>query len=216
MKLEADERSFSTPLSARTGDLRAPKRVLSRVQSLCQGDLQKDRRLNIRISTKDLEAIQKRALEEGLPYQTLMASLLHKYASGRLRETQRVMRLARGRSDACPTLVPGASLAAVADDCTLVRIATLTRVTTADHLARRMFDHTCGTHACGDWRLWPQYLARSLARFAPPFVDAAYPLTITSHDAPTAPIRRRFVTGPNSRFRSSILGSASVDFSSPG
>jgi predicted DNA binding CopG/RHH family protein len=45
-----------------------------------------DRRLNIRISTKDLEAIQKRALEEGLPYQTLIASLLHKYASGRLRE----------------------------------------------------------------------------------------------------------------------------------
>ena len=43
-------------------------------------------RLNIRISTKDLEAIQKRALEEGLPYQTLIASLLHKYASGRLRE----------------------------------------------------------------------------------------------------------------------------------
>jgi predicted DNA binding CopG/RHH family protein len=33
-----------------------------------------------------LEAIQKRALEEGLPYQTLIASLLHKYASGRLRE----------------------------------------------------------------------------------------------------------------------------------
>ena len=59
---------------------------LEPIQSLGQGDLQKDRRLNIRISTKDLEAIQKRALEEGLPYQTLIASLLHKYASGRLRE----------------------------------------------------------------------------------------------------------------------------------
>ena len=44
----------------------------------------KDRRVNIRISSKDLEAIQKRALEEGLPYQTLMASVLHKYATGRL------------------------------------------------------------------------------------------------------------------------------------
>jgi predicted DNA binding CopG/RHH family protein len=43
----------------------------------------KDRRLNIRLSSKDLEAIQKRALAEGLPYQTLIASLLHKYASGR-------------------------------------------------------------------------------------------------------------------------------------
>jgi predicted DNA binding CopG/RHH family protein len=35
---------------------------------------------------KDVEAIQKRALAEGLPYQTLIASLVHKYASGRLKE----------------------------------------------------------------------------------------------------------------------------------
>ena len=46
----------------------------------------KDRRLNIRISGKDLEAIQKRALAEGLPYQTLISSLLHKYAEARLKE----------------------------------------------------------------------------------------------------------------------------------
>ena len=46
----------------------------------------KDRRLNIRLSSKDLEAIQKRALAEGLPYQTLISSLLHKYASGRLKD----------------------------------------------------------------------------------------------------------------------------------
>ena len=46
----------------------------------------KDRRVNIRISSKDLEGIQKRALEEGIPYQTLMASILHKYVSGRLVE----------------------------------------------------------------------------------------------------------------------------------
>ncbi len=44
----------------------------------------KDKRINIRISSKDLEAIQKRALEEGLPYQTLIASVLHKYVNGRL------------------------------------------------------------------------------------------------------------------------------------
>jgi predicted DNA binding CopG/RHH family protein len=38
------------------------------------------------LSSKNLEAIQKRALQEGLPYQTLASSLLHKYASGRLEE----------------------------------------------------------------------------------------------------------------------------------
>ena len=51
-----------------------------------EATFRKDRRLNIRLSSKDLEAIQKRALAEGLPYQTLIASLLHKYASGRLKE----------------------------------------------------------------------------------------------------------------------------------
>lgn len=44
----------------------------------------KDKRVNIRISGKDLEALQKRALEEGLPYQTLISSVLHKYISGRV------------------------------------------------------------------------------------------------------------------------------------
>jgi hypothetical protein len=48
------------------------------VLPLRQGDVSKDRRLNIRLSSKDLEAIQKRALAEGLPYQTLISSLLHK------------------------------------------------------------------------------------------------------------------------------------------
>lgn len=47
---------------------------------------QKDARINIRISSKDLRLIQKRALSEGLPYQTLISSLLHKYAEGRLVE----------------------------------------------------------------------------------------------------------------------------------
>lgn len=44
----------------------------------------KDKRINIRISGRDLMAIQKRALEEGMPYQTLIASIIHKYASGSL------------------------------------------------------------------------------------------------------------------------------------
>ncbi len=46
----------------------------------------KDRRVNIRISAKDLEGIKKKSLEEGLPYQTLIASILHKYITGRLVE----------------------------------------------------------------------------------------------------------------------------------
>jgi predicted DNA binding CopG/RHH family protein len=44
----------------------------------------KDQRLNIRISSRDLKNLQARALEEGVPYQTFAASLLHKFVSGRL------------------------------------------------------------------------------------------------------------------------------------
>jgi predicted DNA binding CopG/RHH family protein len=46
----------------------------------------KDQRLNIRISSRDLKNLQARALEEGIPYQTLAASLVHKYVSGQLVE----------------------------------------------------------------------------------------------------------------------------------
>ncbi|MFY0664239.1 MAG: antitoxin [Natronospirillum sp.] len=46
----------------------------------------KDKRINIRISSRDLEALQRRALEEGLPYQSLVSSVLHKYVSGGLKD----------------------------------------------------------------------------------------------------------------------------------
>lgn len=44
----------------------------------------KDKRINIRISSRDLSVLQRRALIEGMPYQTLLSSILHKYASGTL------------------------------------------------------------------------------------------------------------------------------------
>jgi predicted DNA binding CopG/RHH family protein len=43
--------------------------------------VRKDARINIRLSTADLEMLKRRAVEEGLPYQTLVASVLHKYVS---------------------------------------------------------------------------------------------------------------------------------------
>ena len=44
--------------------------------------MRKDARINIRLSSADLEMLKRRAAEEGLAYQTLIASILHKYASG--------------------------------------------------------------------------------------------------------------------------------------
>ena len=45
--------------------------------------IRKDRRINIRISEKVLIKIQKKALEEGIPYQTYISSILHKFVGGR-------------------------------------------------------------------------------------------------------------------------------------
>ena len=50
--------------------------------------LAKDQRMNIRISKSDLDGIKIKAMEEGLPYQTLVASIIHKYVTGRLTEKQ--------------------------------------------------------------------------------------------------------------------------------
>ncbi len=46
--------------------------------------LKKEARINIRLSEADLEGLKQKAAEEGLPYQTLIASVLHKFVSGRL------------------------------------------------------------------------------------------------------------------------------------
>ena len=60
------------------------KKANQRYQQMAAATLSKNRRVNIRISAQDLERLQARAAEEGLPYQTLMASVLHKYVSLRL------------------------------------------------------------------------------------------------------------------------------------
>lgn len=62
------------------------KSELKRHKDYAAATFQKDSRINIRISSKDLRLLQKRALSEGLPYQTLISSLLHKYVEGRLTE----------------------------------------------------------------------------------------------------------------------------------
>ncbi len=58
----------------------------TRYQSYARAAFRKDKRINIRISERDLLALQKRAIREGIPYQTLVASVLHKYVSGILVE----------------------------------------------------------------------------------------------------------------------------------
>ena len=69
--------------------VRNQKGEIARLKAAADATLLKNKRVNIRISSRDLEGLQARAAEEGVPYQTLMASVLHKFVSGRLVEAQR-------------------------------------------------------------------------------------------------------------------------------
>ncbi len=67
----------------RIPNFQAEKKAL---EDSARNSLQKDKRINIRISSRDLERIQMRAAREGMPYQTYISSTLHKLVSGRLEE----------------------------------------------------------------------------------------------------------------------------------
>ncbi len=67
----------------RIPNFQAEKKML---EDAARKSLQKDKRINIRISSRDLERIQMRATREGMPYQTHISSTLHKLVSGRKEE----------------------------------------------------------------------------------------------------------------------------------
>ncbi len=70
------------------GDLRSSRHtpaIMTQHREYAAATFRKDKRVNVRISSRDLDALRKRALSEGIPYQTLIASVLHRFVEGRLR-----------------------------------------------------------------------------------------------------------------------------------
>ena len=61
--------------------------VKKRFAEYAKNTFKKNKRINIRISEKDLADLKVKSLEEGMPYQTLISSILHKYLSGKLVES---------------------------------------------------------------------------------------------------------------------------------
>ena len=88
-KLDSEEKEI---LSAFEGSklkrVKNRKKEIERHKKVAETTFKKDSRINIRISSKDLRALQKRALTEGIPYQTLIASVLHKFVEGQLTESR--------------------------------------------------------------------------------------------------------------------------------
>jgi len=63
------------------------KKEIARYREYAKSALRKNKRINIRISETDIVHIQRKAIESGLPYQTLISSILHKYANGNIIES---------------------------------------------------------------------------------------------------------------------------------
>ena len=84
-KLDREERELLA--SVERGEWRSAadhKSALRQYVRAARRALRKDKRVNIRLSQTDLDGLRVRAVEEGLPYQTLISSVLHKYVTGHL------------------------------------------------------------------------------------------------------------------------------------
>lgn len=85
-KLDAEEMELLDAFEKGKLKSVATKAELVRFKAAARATAIKDRRVNIRLSSGDLSDLQVRALQEGVPYQTLIASIVHKYVTGRLAE----------------------------------------------------------------------------------------------------------------------------------
>lgn len=88
-ELDNEEKDFLETFEAgEWQSVKEPAR-LQELQSYAKAAISKDKRITLRLSSMDLESIQTIAIEEGIPYQTLISSILHKYITGKLVEQRR-------------------------------------------------------------------------------------------------------------------------------
>jgi predicted DNA binding CopG/RHH family protein len=88
--LDQDERELLEAVESGAMRSIATPDLLNQLRGSAQVTGQKDQRINIRLSATDLEALRVRALRLGMPYQTLISSVLHRYVSGEFRDEQLV------------------------------------------------------------------------------------------------------------------------------
>lgn len=65
----------------------ASKKEIALYRQYAKETLNKSKNINIRISHKDLQKIRAQAIEKGIPYQTLVSSILHQYSGGKIKES---------------------------------------------------------------------------------------------------------------------------------
>ena len=86
VKLSKEERQLLKAVEAGQFESVLTKKRRAELVTAAKNTVRKDKRINIRISNRDLKPVQLRASEEGIPYQTLVSSIIHKYISGSLKD----------------------------------------------------------------------------------------------------------------------------------
>jgi predicted DNA binding CopG/RHH family protein len=89
MKLDKEEKGILDAYEKGKLKTSTPsKKEIAEVKAHAANTLRKDRRVTIRLYDHDLKGLQKKALEKGIPYQTLISSMIHQYVEGDLVETK--------------------------------------------------------------------------------------------------------------------------------
>ena len=84
-KMILDDYEYEILEAYENGKLK-PSKSNTDYQTIAKNTMKKNRKINIRISENDLSVLKRRAAREGIPYQTLIGSVPHKFASGFLKE----------------------------------------------------------------------------------------------------------------------------------
>lgn len=82
--LDKDERELATSLEKEEWIPDLTKKERKQYEEYARYSLSRRKRINIRMSERDLKKIQAKAIEEGIPYQSLISRLIHKYNEGKL------------------------------------------------------------------------------------------------------------------------------------
>jgi predicted DNA binding CopG/RHH family protein len=89
MKLDKEEKDLLKSIeSGKWSTVKNFEEYKKHLRETARRTLLKDQRMNLRISSRDLNRLKAKALEEGMPYQTLVSSILHKYINGKLKEVR--------------------------------------------------------------------------------------------------------------------------------
>ena len=91
VKLSKDEKELLDSVESGKFESTLTEARRKELEAAATNTFKKDKRINIRLSSHDLNGIQKKALQKGIPYQALISGLIHQYVEGDIQEKPRVI-----------------------------------------------------------------------------------------------------------------------------